>query len=136
MSTGLHILPKSELIERLAAEQKTAQSRLEKVTELQQRLSKKDQIIAQLQRMLFGQSRERFDRDPDQGRLPFDSDPIVEKAREVEHEQAAEGVRKKASRPNHNGRGPLPDHLPVEEVHIYPDGDYSAMVCIGQEVTD
>jgi len=136
MSTGLHILPKSELIERLAAEQKTAQSRLEKVTELQQRLSKKDQIIAQLQRMLFGQTRERFAGDPDQGRLPFEVDPIAEKAREVEHEQAAEGVRKKASRPNHNGRGPLPDHLPVEEVHIYPDGDYSAMVCIGQEVTD
>src|SRR6056297_998051 len=136
MSTDLHILTKSELIERLSAEQS-------QVADLQKKLASKEQSerwlnqkIAQLQRMIFGQKRERFAGDPDQGRLPFEVDPIAEKAREVEHEQAAEGVRKKASRPNHNGRGPLPDHLPVEEVHIYPDGYYSAMVCIGQEVTD
>lgn len=136
MSTDLQTLSKSELIARLTTEQKTAQSRLEQVEKLQQSLSNKDRLIAQFQRMIFGQKRERFDRDPDQGRLPFDSDPIVEKAREAEHEQVTEAVRKKASRANHNGRLPLPEHLPVEEVHIYPAEDYSAMVCIGQEVTD
>ena len=30
----------------------------------------------------------------------------------------------------------LPDHLPVEEVEIYPEGDLSNMVCIGKEITD
>lgn len=129
MSTDLHTLPKSELIKRLSAEQL-------QVENLKQRLSKKDQIIAQLQRMLFGQKRERFEGDPDQGRLPFDSDPIVEKVREATHEQAREAVRKKTSRASHNGRLPLPDHLPVEEIHIYPAEDYSQLVCIGQEVTE
>ncbi len=136
MTSDLQNLTKSELIERLSAEQKMAQSRLEQVTDLQKRLSNKDQIIAQLQRMIFGQKRERFEGDPDQGRLPFDCDPIVEKAREARHEQAREATRKKASRANHNGRLPLPEHLPVEEVHIHPEGDLSDMECIGQEVTD
>jgi len=136
MSKDLQHLPKSELIARLHTEQKTAQSRLEQVEKLQQSLANKDRLIAQYQRMIFGQKRERFTSNPDQGCLPFEEDPIVEKAREESHEQATERVRKKASRPNHNGRGPLPDHLPVEEVHIHPDGDLSEMVCIGKEITD
>jgi transposase len=129
MSTDLQHLTHSELISRLTAREL-------QVEKLQQSLANKDRLIAQFQRMIFGQSRERFAGDPDQGRLPFDADPIVEKAREESHEQAREGVRKKTSRPNHNGRLPLPDNLPVEEVHIYPDGDLSDMTCIGQEVTD
>jgi len=129
MSKDLQSLTKSELIERLSAEQL-------QVENLKQHLSKKDQIIAQLQRMLFGQKRERFAEDPDQGRLPFESDPVVETARQTSHEQARQAVQKKASRANHNGRLPLPDHLPVEEIHIYPAEDYSNMVCIGTEVTD
>jgi len=136
MSTDLQNLTKSELITRLRTEQKTAQSRLEQVEKLQQSLSNKDRLIAQFQRMIFGQKRERFDRDPDQGRLPFEVDPIMEKTREAEHEQSTEVVRKKASRANHRGRLPLPTHLPVEEVHIYPEGDLSGMERIGQEVSD
>ena len=88
MSTDLHILPKSELIQRLSAEQKMAQSRLEKVTELQQRLSKKDRIIAYLQRMLFGQKRERFEGDPDQGRLPFEASADERSQQETLHIQS------------------------------------------------
>ena len=129
MSTDLQNLPNSELIARLTAKEL-------QVEKLQQSLANKDRLIAQFQRMIFGQKRERFDRDPDQGRLPFEADPIVEKAREEEHEQATKVVRKKASRPNHNGRLPLPEHLPVEEIEIHPDGDLSEMVCIGKEITD
>jgi len=129
MSTDLQNLTKSELITRLTAKEL-------QVEKLQQSLANKDRLIAQFQRMIFGQTRERFTGDPDQGSLPFAADPIVEKAREAEHEQATKLVRKNASRPNHNGRHPLPDHLPVEEVHIHPDGDLSGMECIGQEVTD
>jgi transposase len=43
-------------------------------------------------------------------------------------------VRKKQS--THKGRTPLPAHLPVEEVEIYPEGDLTQMVCIGKEVTE
>lgn len=129
MPTDLQNLTHSELIARLTAREL-------QVAKLQQSLSNKDRLIAQYQRMIFGQKRERFEGDPAQGRLPFEADPIVETAREAAHEQATGTVRKKASRPTHNGRLPLPEHLPVEEVHIYPPGDYSEMVCIGQEVTD
>jgi len=129
MPTDLQHLTHSELITRLTA-------REVQIAKLQQSLSNKDRLIAQFKRVIFGQKRERFEANPDQRRLPFEADPIVEKAREAEHEQANEVVRKKATRPTHRGRLPLPEHLPVEEVHIYPSGDYSEMVCIGQEVTD
>src|SRR5690606_6690994 len=36
----------------------------------------------------------------------------------------------------HPGRAKLPDHLPVEEIEIYPEGDLSDKVCIGKETTD
>ena len=136
MSTDLHILPKSELIQRLSAEQKMAQSRLEKVTELQQRLSKKDRIIAYLQRMLFGQKRERFEGDPDQRLLPFEASADERSQQEIRHEEEITYVRNKPSTSNHKGRLSLPDHLPVEEIEIYPEGDLSQMVCIGKEVTE
>src|SRR5690606_29936966 len=44
--------------------------------------------------------------------------------------------RKKKSDVTHPGRTKLPDHLPVEEVHLYPEGDLTDMICIGQEVTE
>ena len=34
------------------------------------------------------------------------------------------------------GRVPLPDHLPVEQIKIHPEGDLSGTVCNGTEVTD
>lgn len=36
----------------------------------------------------------------------------------------------------HKGRLPLPRHLPVEEIEIYPPGDLSGMVLIGKEITE
>lgn len=136
MSTDLYTLTKSELITKLYAEQKTAQSHLEKVIKLQQSLANKDRLIAQFQRMIFGQKRERFEGDPAQGRLPFEEDPASQQQREKQHEQTITYTCKTQSRANHNGRIPLPDHLPVQEIHIHPEGDLSEMICIGTEVTE
>jgi transposase len=143
MSKNLHTLTKSELIERLAAEQKTAQSHLEQVADLQKRLATKEQTerwlnqkIAQLQRMIFGQKRERFEGDPDQGRLPFEASAEQHQQEETRHEEDITYVRNKPSKSSHKGRLSLPDHLPVEEIEIYPEGDLSQMVCIGKEVTE
>lgn len=36
----------------------------------------------------------------------------------------------------HQARARLPEHLPVVEVEIHPEGDLSQMVCIGKEVTE
>jgi len=129
MNSALENLSKSDLIHMLSAEQV-------QVADLKQRLSKKDQIIAQLQRMLFGQKRERFEGDPDQGRLPFEASEDQRQKQQTLHEETITYVRKKQSRANHTGRLALPEHLPVEEVEIHPDGDLSGMVCIGTQVTE
>src|SRR5690606_17565761 len=83
--------------------------------------------------MQFGQSRERFQGDPNQTSLPFDAAPAQAEQQREEVEQKIEYTRK---RPNHNGRAKLPEHLPVEEIEIHPEGDLSDMVCIGKEVTE
>ena len=136
MLTDLQNLSKSELINLLLAEQETAQSHAVQLRELQQKLSKKDQLIAQLQRMLFGQKRERFASDPAQGSLPFEGSAGQQQHQETRHQEEITYVRNKQSRANHKGRLPLPDHLPVEQIEIYPEGDLSGMVCIGSEVTE
>jgi transposase len=38
--------------------------------------------------------------------------------------------------PNHHDRAKLPEHLPVEELEIHPEGDLSDMICIGKEVAE
>lgn len=91
------------------------------------------QQVEQLKRMLFGQKRERFEGDPNQQMLPFELEPAKKEEQEKQIEQKVEYTRK---RPNHKGRAKLPEHLPVEEVKIYPEGDLSEMVCIGEEVTE
>ena len=43
-------------------------------------------------------------------------------------------IARKRYKKAHPGRAKLPDHLSVEEIEIYPEGDLSEMVCIGKEV--
>ena len=89
--------------------------------------------LAMYRRMQFGQSRERFEGDPNQTSLPFDAEPAAAEQQGEEIKEKIEYVRK---RPNHKGRAKLPEHLPVEEIEIHPEGDLSDMVCIGKEVTE
>jgi len=89
--------------------------------------------LAMYKRMQFGQKRERFEGDPAQMSLPFDTAPVQVEQQQEEVKQKIEYVRK---RPNHKGRAKLPGHLPVEEIEIHPEGDLSDMVCIGKEVTE
>ena len=136
MENQLESLSKSELVELVMVQQKDRR-RLEKITvDQQRRLAHKDELIAQFQRMLFGQKRERFEAPENQIPLPFEADPEQEKQRAQVHEQKITYLRTKKPRPNHKGRVALPDHLPVEEIEIYPEGDLSNMVCIGKEITD
>jgi transposase len=96
----------------------------------------RDQLRARvemLQRMQFGQSRERFEGDPAQMSLPFDAAPSEVEQQQEEVKEKIEYIRK---RPNHKGRAKLPEHLPVQEIEIHPEGDLSDMVCIGKEVTE
>lgn len=92
--------------------------------------------IEKLQRLAFAQKRERFEGNPAQILLPFQMGEAEKKDLEEQTTEKISYERKKASASSHAGRRPLPDHLPVETVEIYPEGDLTDMVCIGQEVTE
>ena len=136
MEIQLETLSKSELVT-LVLNQQKERVRLEKTAaEKDRELARKDELIGQLQRVLFGQKRERFEAPENQIPLPFGPDPEQETRRAQVQEQNITYLRTKKPRPNHKGRLRLPDHLPVEEIEIHPEGDLSQMVCIGTEITD
>ena len=85
--------------------------------------------------MNFAQKRERFI-DPNQATLPFELPEEEKQKIEAQTTEKISYERKKPAASKHAGRQPLPEHLPVEEVHIQPEEDTTGMVCIGTEVTD
>src|SRR5690606_30699612 len=87
-------------------------------------------LIEKFKRMAFAQERERLEGNKDQMVLPFGEDETLQGEQQQVFEQKIEYIRKKKASA-HRGRIPLPDHLPVEEVEILPEGDLSGMVCIG-----
>ena len=119
MGTALEHLSKEDLL-------KAVSSRDEKIEYLEAQL-------AMYKRMQFGQKRERFEGDPAQTVLPFEAEPVEVEQQQQEIKEKIEYTRK---RPNHKGRAKLPEHLSVEEIEIYPEGDLSEMVCIGKEITE
>ena len=91
--------------------------------------------ITEYKRLLYGQSRERFIANPEQLPLPFEAPAEVKEVQQKQLTDKQDTVRKKQKK-KHPGRAKLPEHLPVEEVEIYPKGDLSEMVCIGKEITE
>ena len=128
MLPALQNLSKNELIKLLEQQQKKSESLAEEV------LSLKAQV-ARYERMNFAQKRERFI-DPNQASLPFELPAQEQKQLEEQTTEKITYERKKPSESKHSGRQPLPDHLPVEEIEIYPEEDTTDMVCIGKEVTE
>lgn len=133
METTLENLSKEDLL-------KVVSSQYQQIQSLSAASSKKDEKIDYLQsqlamfrRMQFGQKRERFEGDPNQALLPFEADVAEVEEQQEEVKEKIAYVRK---RPNHKGRAKLPEHLPVEEVEIHPEGDLSGMICIGKEITE
>ena len=146
MHSNLKNLPKNQLIslieekEQAADLPSTTDNKVlryeQKISDYEHRIRQPEAQVAQLKRMVFGQKRERLEGDPNQKSLCFEGEEQAAPDRQTTHEEKFTCVRKKQSRPNHKGRLPLPDHLPDEEVEIHPEGDLSAMVYIGKEVTD
>ena len=98
--------------------------------------------IAQLQRIVFGQKRERFQYPNNQLCLPLEIEAevtaVIEEA--IAKKIAiitAEALESKTTAKNkHKGRLPLPTHLEVVETIIEPQQDTTDMVCVGQEITE
>jgi len=126
METALEHLSKDELLELISDRDRILAERDEKINYLESQL-------AMYKRMQFGQKRERFESDSAQLSLPFEVPVEVIEEQQQEIHQKIEYVRKRA---NHKGRAKLPEHLPVVEIEIHPEGDLSEMVCIGKEITE
>lgn len=124
---ALENLSKEDLISLLKQRDATIERQDEKITYLNSR-------VDLLERLQFGQKRERFEGDPAQGILPFETPAEEEAQQQEEIKEQISYTRKKQSA--HKGRAALPAHLPVEEVEIYPEGDLTEMICIGKEVTE
>ena len=140
METVLKNLSKEELLELVSTQTLQISSLSDERESLSRESSVKDEKIEYLEsqlamykRMQFGQSRERFEGNPNQTTLPFAAEPAEAEQQQQEIKEKIEYTRK---RPNHKGRAKLPEHLPVEEIEIHPEGDLSAMVCIGKEITE
>lgn len=93
--------------------------------------------MAQLQRMLFGVKRERFESTQDQNQLRLEFDIDAQKLDDA-IEQDKQEITYERSKPKkaHPGRQELPKHLPVEEIIIKPTEDVSEMKHIGNEITE
>jgi len=153
MQNDLGNLSKSALIALLQAERKQAQATVEQKEKSEYQLNKdKERLqldkaylklekayleaqITEYKRLLYGQKRERFIANPEQLPLPFEVPAEIREVQEQTIEDKKEATKKKQKQ-THPGRAKLPDHLPVEEIEIHPEGDLSEMVCIGTEVTE
>ena len=140
METALENLSKEDLLKVISSRDQALANRDEKIdlltSERDVLSQERDYLKAQvemLKRMQFGQKRERFEGDPNQTALPLEAEPAEAEQQQQEVKEKIVYTRK---RPNHKGRAKLPEHLPVEEIEIYPQGDLSAMVCIGKEITE
>lgn len=93
------------------------------------------QELLQLKKMIFGSKRERFIAQMNAQQLSlFGSEATDLTLENVVDKQHIEFDRKAPRK--HEGRNPLPDHLPVNEIIIEPIEDTSDMVKIGEEITE
>ncbi|WP_297338586.1 transposase, partial [Algoriphagus sp.] len=134
MNQPLDQLTKTELIALLGEREKELESRDKSIESKDRRIEKLEGIIAKFQRTLFGQKRERFE-SSDQLSLPFEATAEQQKQQEEQLTEKVEYVRRKSGS-SHPGRTKLPEHLPVEEIELYPEGNLEEMTCIGKEITE
>ncbi|MCP3892992.1 MAG: IS66 family transposase [Desulfobulbaceae bacterium] len=103
-------------------------------------LQQKELIIAQLQKMIFGPTSERYTSEEAQTiQMSLFADLEAIKLKEQQAEEETINVsyeRKKTVKKQQPNRIPLPDHLPRIDVVLKPEGDLTGLVKIGEEVTE
>ena len=134
-------MSKAELIDLLGVREKELESNTkvieakdQTIESRERRIEKLEGLLAKFQKMLFGQKRERFE-SADQLRLPFETTTEEQQIAQQELTEKVAYLRRKSAAA-HPGRAKLPEHLPVEEIELYPEGDLSEMTCIGKEITE
>lgn len=134
MNKPLDQLTKAELIALLGMKQQELESKDKTIESKDRRIEDLEGILAKFQKMLFGQKRERFE-SSDQLSLPFEIPAEQQQTMQEELTEKVEYIRKKSGS-SHPGRTKLPEHLPVEEIELYPEGNLEEMTCIGKEITE
>lgn len=133
METALENLSKENLLRMIPSMSKDNELLHQERATLSQKRNYLKAQVDMLQRMQFGQKRERFEGDRNQTLLPF-------QAESAETEQQFELIKEKIEyilkSPNHKGDAKLPSHLPVEQIEIHPEVYLSEMVGTGKEITD
>ena len=92
--------------------------------------------LAQLKRMIFGSKSERFTPAIEgQEQLLFDDIETIEaeiKQQDIAYTRTKVSLKEK----KHQGRLPLPKHLPRVEHIVEPSENTQGLVCIGKEITE
>ena len=101
-------------------------------TKQQQEIRRLQHQLDQLLRHIYGQKSEKFTVDTNQTSLAFElpSTPGKEK------ETITYTREKKSQQHNHNGRLPIPDHLPRVDEVLLPKEDITGLKKIGEEITE
>ncbi len=129
MENELEKLSKKELIQRLFMLE-TSNQKLEISNQ------HKDLIIANLQRMLFGSKKERFETS-EGPMLALLFPELASKEEQQDQTPVKEKITYEREKPSkHAGRNKLPENLPVVEEIIEPEDLSEDMVKMGEEITE
>lgn len=120
----------------IARKEETIARKEESIAQKEEAIKSLKALVAQLQRMQFGQKRERFEHPNNQLCLPFEIEPEVLAVVEVAIEEKRKKIVEHERKTSHKGRLPLPAHLEVVETILEPDTDTTDMILVNQEVTD
>ncbi|VAW42518.1 Mobile element protein [hydrothermal vent metagenome] len=113
----------------------------EKDSQLEQKDSQLEhyaQLVAKLQRMLFGTKSEKFKTEPvDQNQLALSFEELARKSPQAKDEQTVkEKTTCEPKKKKHPGRHKLPDNLPEHVIVIQPQESIEGLVKIGEERTE
>lgn len=127
MNFDLKILSKEQLVQLYLDEYSKVQKQEKENQELQEKVNWQKHLIAQLQRMIFGRKKERFESNAHQTKIQFEEYANEEiKQDETSVKETITYERNKKSK-KHNGRNSIPEHLPVFEHVVEPLEDTSNM---------
>ncbi len=115
----------------------------QRIGHLDQAISKLKQQIEMLQRRIWGKSSERYIKEgPQQRRLDFEGLDLLPEEKELaasarEEIEKYKTIRVVVKEKNHPVRKPLPESLPREECHIYPEKiNLADWTELGPEITE
>ena len=114
-----------------------------RLTQKDETIHKLKQQVEMLQRRIWGKSSEKYiPEDPQQRRLDFEGLDLLQEEKELATNAQKEienyrNIRIKVKDKNHPVRKSLPESLPREECHIYPEGiDLSGYTELTPEITE